>query len=80
MSNSHNKVAIILPPSCKTSPWQSRRKNPDCLSQSLILAALAQGFVVFFMSYIILVVWIFFQVSVAVLLDNFLAARYFFVA
>ena len=34
-----------------------------------------QGIVIFFLTYIILVVWIFFQVSVAVLLDHVLAAR-----
>ena len=34
-----------------------------------------QEFVLFLFSYVILVVWIFFQVSVAVLLENFLAAR-----
>ncbi len=34
-----------------------------------------QEFVLFLFSYVILVVWIFFQVSVAVLLENYLAAR-----
>jgi hypothetical protein len=31
--------------------------------------------VLFLFSYVILVIWIFFQVSVAVLLENYLAAR-----
>ena len=34
-----------------------------------------QEFVLFLFSYVILVVWIFFQVSIAVLLENYLAAR-----
>lgn len=34
-----------------------------------------QEFVLFFFSYVFVVLWIFFQVTVAVLLENFLSAR-----
>ena len=41
----------------------------------IVMTSRKQEFVTFFAIYFILVIWISFQVSVAVLKDNFLAAR-----
>ena len=59
-------------PVCNPRPCATRRWNGMGVGGG---GGGGQGSVIFFLTYIILVVWIFFQVSVAVLLDHFLAAR-----